>query len=68
MLIYLILDLSSKLNLNMTIPLFINEFRSSFRNTREFRMGCKEFWRTTFEAGNNYERFYLQLMETIHES
>ena len=47
---------------------FINEFRSSFRNTQEFRMECKEFWRTTFEANNNYERFYLQLMETIHES
>ena len=45
----------------MEVAELINRFENSPMNTAEFRAGCREFWKHTFDANTNYPLFFKQL-------
>ena len=45
------------------IAQLIEEFKSSGKNTPEYRMRVKMFWEHNFEAGRNYSKFYNDIVD-----
>jgi len=39
----------------------IIEFKSSYMNKEQFRIGCREFWMKNFSAENNYSKFAAEI-------
>ena len=41
----------------------INGFKNSEKNSMEFRLGVRDFWKRNFEANEVYEKFYHELIK-----